>query len=183
MQDINTHDIQRLVTVCNDNQFIIQNIWKLRFGIVPSSTYDTLELSPGLSISCVPWDPPFLTGYLSIDVSLLTNPSSSYHSNLYSRREKLPLLCTQRYLSSVFPCLKPKLPSFPLSLPVSWQAGGPDFLPRWSSHLPKVPSDPVLTLDLPPVFFPPALTGDPAVDLDGSFANSGLVVAPYGEGP
>ena len=49
--------------------------------------------------------------------------------------------------------------------------------------MPRVPSDPVLALILPPVLFPPALTGGPAVGLDGSFANSGLVVAPYGEGP
>ena len=49
--------------------------------------------------------------------------------------------------------------------------------------MPKVPSDPVLALILPPVLFPPALTEGPVVGLDGPFANSGLVVAPYDEGP
>ena len=61
-------------------------ITQIRF--VPSSTCDTLELYGGLHIWCVPWDPPFYLGYLSIDFTLLANSSSIYGSNLNSKREK-----------------------------------------------------------------------------------------------
>ena len=96
----------------------------------------------------------------------------------FSRREKVPLLYTIRYFVSLFPPLKLKLPSFPLSLSMAWQAEGPDFLPRLSSHFSKVPLDPFLTLGLPPVLFPPTLIGVLIVGLDVKLANSGLVVAP-----
>ena len=66
---------------------------------------------------------------------------------------------------------------------MAWQVEGPDFLPRVSSHFSKVPADPVLTLGLPPTFFPPTLIGVLPVGLDGNDANSGLVVAPSVLGP
>ena len=66
---------------------------------------------------------------------------------------------------------------------MAWQAEGPDFLPRVSSHFSKVPADPVLALGLPQTFFPPTLVGVLTVGLDVTIANSGLVVAPSVVGP
>ena len=156
------------------------NKHSLRFGWSHYQPMIRLELNIFRALTCPQGIPP-ISCYQSIVVSKHSVSNSKFRPFLLLQRRKIPQLFPQRYSSSCFPPLDSKLPSFPPSLPVSRSAGGLDFLPR-SSHLPKVPPDLVLSLVLPPAFFPPSLVEGPVASLD-VLADSVLAMAPYCKGP